>query len=101
MKAVAWPWNQPGWKATAPPVVGQYVLFVVVPIPPPGFCVSQATFSTPILNLQDIKVAKTYQAQTTAGLDMAMQTSGQGKLTRIHPLHAIRESLVCNEGIPS
>jgi hypothetical protein len=36
MKAVAWPWNQPGWKATAPPFVDQYVLFVVVPMPPPG-----------------------------------------------------------------
>lgn len=32
-----WPWNQPGWKATAPPVVGQYVLFFVVGMPPPAF----------------------------------------------------------------
>ncbi|KAJ6442384.1 LOW QUALITY PROTEIN: polyubiquitin binding protein (Doa1/Ufd3) [Purpureocillium lavendulum] len=34
--AVEWPRNQPGWKATAPPVVGQYVRFVVVGTPPPG-----------------------------------------------------------------
>lgn len=34
--AEAWPWNQPGWKATAPPVVGQYVLFFVAGMPPPG-----------------------------------------------------------------
>lgn len=33
---MAWPWNQPGWKAMAPPVVGQYVRFVVVGWPPPA-----------------------------------------------------------------
>ncbi len=33
---MAWPWNQPGWIATAPPVVGQIVRFVVVGMPPPG-----------------------------------------------------------------
>jgi hypothetical protein len=35
--AVGWPWNHPGWKEMAPPVVGQYVLFVVVFIPPHGY----------------------------------------------------------------
>ena len=34
-KAFSWPRNQPGWKATAPPVVGQYVRFLVVGTPPP------------------------------------------------------------------
>lgn len=35
IKAVKWPRNHPGWKATVPPDVGQYVRFFVVPMPPP------------------------------------------------------------------
>lgn len=44
-KAVWCPWNHPGWKATAPPVVGQYERFDVRGMPPPvGFCVSHAKY---------------------------------------------------------
>lgn len=43
-----WPWNQPGWKATAPPVVGQYVLFFVVGTPPPAFLFVSRASSRPL-----------------------------------------------------
>jgi hypothetical protein len=70
-KAVSWPRNQPGWNATAPPVVGQYVLLVVVPMPPPEKC-----------------------EQALVGL----RHEGHGmKLTRILPLHAVGKGLVCDE----
>src|SRR5947209_2510045 len=35
MKAVAWPENQPGWTATAPPLTGQRVRLLDVGMPPP------------------------------------------------------------------
>ena len=35
MKAVLWPWNQPGCNDIAPPWTGQFVRFVEVGIPPP------------------------------------------------------------------
>jgi hypothetical protein len=40
MNAVACPWNHPGWRAMAPPVIGHLVLFVVGGCPPPGEVVS-------------------------------------------------------------
>lgn len=39
---MAWPWNQPGCTAMAPPWTGQRVRFVVVRIPPPRWGVNQA-----------------------------------------------------------
>lgn len=71
-KAVEWPWNQPGWKATAPPVVGQYVLLVVVFIPPPG--------------QEEVSV----DAQTNRhAVAVVVQV-----LTWIHPLHSKRKLVV-------
>ncbi len=35
ISAETWPWNQPGWKPTAPPVTGHFVRFSDMGLPPP------------------------------------------------------------------
>lgn len=62
MSAVEWPANQPGCTPTAPPLTGHLVRFVLVGRPPPGEHVRLDKISSLFL---------------------------PGRLTRIHPLHAI------------